>query len=390
MIKRNTGVYYLTQIAHSLIFTIPIWVVFYQRLFTPVQISILAVVSYAAQMAMELPSGALADIFGRKRIVAISYLIGALAFVIYPLGGEFWHFLILAILIGLSDSFKSGAEEALIYDTFVEEHSHAFEKVYAKGNMLYQMGLISATLVGGILYQHNIGLPFLLYGISLLVGFIITLLYIEPNIDSEKFTVRNYIKQIKLGFREIFRDKITTYTSLFYIVIGGITWSNALYLGAYFMVGLGFGDAERGLIQGGTRLLNALIFTFLLQKANLSEKLKIMIFPIFMIISFLPGSLANGWFGVPLFAIALFTTTGRWILLSPITNKQFSSKVRATAISALSLLIGIIYLSIVGISGPVIEHHGIGLMYTILGFLSIFTALPLGIMLLKVRKESLP
>lgn len=337
---------------------------------------------------MELPSGALADMLGRRTTLAISFLIGALSFLLFPFGTEYWHYIVLSALIGLSDSFRSGSEEALIYDTYIEKGSHDFEKVYSKGNLLYQVGLILATLCGGLLYQENEVLPFVMYGLSLIIGCLITLFYIEPNIDSEKFTINNYRKQIKLGIQEVFKDKLTTYTSLFYIIIGGITWSNALYFGSYYMVGLGFGDAERGFIQGGSRLINALLFAIILQKVKLGDKFKIIIFPILMMIAFLPGDFVNGWYGVPLFAIGLLTTTGRWIILSPITNKMFTSKVRATAISVLSLLIGFVYIFTVGISGPIIEHFGIGSMYTILGILSIFIAFPLGIKLLKVRQES--
>lgn len=388
MITRNTKVYYATQVTHALIFTIPIWVVFYQQMFSPVQIAMLAIISFAVQMLMELPSGALADMLGRRTILAISFLIAALSFLLFPFGSEYWHYIVLAALIGMSDSFRSGAEEAIVYDTYIEKESHDFEKVYAKGNMLYQVGLIVAILCGGLLYEQNQALPFVLYGLSLIIGFFITLFYIEPNIDSEKFTISNYKRQIKQGIKEVFKDKLTAYTSLFYIVIGGITWSNALFLGSYYMVGLGFDDAQRGFIQGGARLFNALLFTIVLKKIKLGDKFKIIIFPILMIFAFLPGDLVTGWFGVPLFTVGLLTTTGRWIFLSPITNKMYNSKVRATAISVLSLLIGFIYIFIVGISGPIIQRFGIGSMYTVLGLLSLIIAFPLGIKLLKVREES--
>ena len=388
MIPRNTKVYYATQITHALIFTIPIWVVFYQQMFSPVQIAMLAIISFATQMIMELPSGALADMIGRKTILAISFLIAALSFLLFPFGTEYWHYIVLAGLIGLSDSFRSGAEEAIVYDTYIQKESHDFEKVYAKGNMMYQVGLIVAILTGGLLYQQNQALPFVLYGISLIIGFFITLFYIEPSIDSEKFSISNYRKQMQLGIKEVFKDKLTSYTSLFYIVVGGITWSNALFLGSYYIVGLGFDDAQRGFIQGGARLFNALLFAIIIKRIKLGGKFKIVIFPVLMILAFLPGEFANGWYGVPLFTIGLFATTGRWIILSPITNEMFSSKVRATAISVLSLLIGFIYILIVGISGPFIQRFGIGSMYTILGILSLFIALPLGLKLLKVRKES--
>lgn len=388
MFERNTKIFLATQLTHSLIFTIPIWIVFYQQYITPSQLAVIVMLSYAVQMIMELPSGALADLIGRRTTMIISFLLGAISYLMIPFGTSYMYFIIVNIIIGISDSFRSGAEEAIIYDTYKEKDSHDFEKVNSKGNLVYQTGLIVGTISGGLLYSVNVYIPFVFYGLSLLVGFVLTFFYIEPHIDSEKFTLSNYIKQIKVGTKEVFKDKLTTYTSLFYIAVGGITWTNALYFGSFFMVGLGFDDAQRGFIQGGTRLINALLFTFILKKIKLGDRFKIIIFPIIMIIAFLPGVFLDGWNGVPFFALALLTTTGRWIFLTPITNKMFSSKVRATAISVMSLLIGFVYLFLVGISGVVIERYEIGGMFTVLGIMTIIFVVPLSYLLLKVMRTN--
>ncbi|HRO65745.1 MAG TPA: MFS transporter [Candidatus Dojkabacteria bacterium] len=388
MIGRNTKIFLATQLTHSLIFTIPIWIVFYQNYVTPSQLAVIVMLTYAVQMIMELPSGALADLIGRRSTLIISFLLGAISYILISFGTSYLYFVIINVIVGISDSFRSGAEEAIIYDTFKEKDSHEFEKINSKGNLVYQTGLIVGTISGGLLYSVNVYIPFILYGMSLLVGFLLTFFYIEPKIDSEKFTLNNYIKQIKTGTKEVFKDKLTTYTSLFYIAVGGITWTNALYFGSFFMVGLGFDDAQRGFIQGGTRLINALLFTYILKKIKLSERFKIVIFPIIMTLAFLPGIFLEGWVGVPFFALALLTTTGRWILLTPITNKMFSSKVRATAISVMSLLIGFVYLFLVGISGFVVERYEIGGMYTVLGVMTIIFVVPLAYLLLKVRTST--
>lgn len=385
MIERNTKVFLATQLTHSLIFTIPIWIVFYQNYVTPIQLGVIVMLTYAVQMIMELPSGALADLIGRRTTILFSFLLGAISYLLIPFGTSYLYFIIINIILGVSDSFRSGAEEAMVYDTYKEVDSHEFEKVNSKGNLVYQTGLIIGTITGGLLYNVNVYIPFVFYGMSLLVGFVLTYFYIEPLIDSEKFSMKNYVNQIKIGTKEVFKDKLTTYTSLFYIAVGGITWTNALYFGSFFMVGLGFDNAERGFIQGGTRLINALLFTFILKKMKLGERFKIVIFPIVMTLAFLPGIFLEGWVGVPFFALALLTTTGRWIFLTPITNKMFSSKVRATAISVMSLLIGFVYLFLVGISGFVIERYEIGGMYTVLGVMTIIFVVPLAYLLLKVK-----
>lgn len=381
MLVQNNRIYLLTQFLHSLIFTIPIWIAYYQGFLNPVQIATIVGFQYALQVVMELPSGALADILGRKKSLAFGFGLGAASLLLFPLATDFWHFLALAALGGASDSFRSGSEEALIYDTHKQENSDGFEKLYSHGNLIYQAGLIIGTLTGGFLYQVHIFLPYILYGVSLVIGMIASLFYIEPKIDSAKFTLQNYIRQINQGFRESFKDRLTTLTSLYYIAVGGITWTNALFFCTYFILGLGFTDGENGLIQGSARLINALLITYVISRIKLSDRFKVLIFPVIMLAGFLPGAFVTGWAGVPFAEIAMLSGTLRWVLLTPLTNKVFSSNVRATAISSLSLLIGIVYVVIVTISGPVIDTRGIGTMYTLIGLISLVTVVPLAYLL---------
>ncbi len=91
--------------------------------------------------------------------------------------------------------------------------------------------------------------------------------------------------------------------------------------------------------------------------------------------------------GLPFIQAAMMATTARMIVLSPLANEVFSSKYRATAISLLSMLIGVVYIVMTSISGYVIPNYGIKTMYTILGVISLFTVLPLTHKLLHIRKE---
>jgi hypothetical protein len=77
---------------------------------------------------------------------------------------------------------------------------------------------------------------------------------------------------------------------------------------------------------------------------------------------------------------AMFSSTARWTVLTKFTNAEFDSRKRATAISALSMLIGIIYVGLVLASGPVISWWGsASVMYTVLGIATAVLVLPLGI-----------
>ncbi len=116
--KWNTGIFYVTYFFRSLSFTIPIWIVYYQGKISASEISYLVTLQYLAQMLLELPSGALADLIGRRITDLIGWIVGALSFFFFPFATKFWHFLVLALMVGLFDSFRSGSEEALLYDTY--------------------------------------------------------------------------------------------------------------------------------------------------------------------------------------------------------------------------------------------------------------------------------
>lgn len=387
--ERNKYIHYLSQFFHSLIFIIPIWIVYYQGKLTIPQISFLVSFQYIVQMLMELPSGAFADLVGRRNTLVIAFLIGSLSFLLFPFVSVFWHFLIFLFFVGVSDSFRSGAEEALLYDSFKEANKESqYGKVYGNGNIIYQAGLIIATALGGFLFTINNLLPYIAYGISMLFGTITVYLYIEPKIDSEKFNARNYFNQIKLGSKEIFKNLYTKYLSLFYIFVGGIAWSSTLYFNEFMMVDLGFTDQVRGYLTAGMRLVNVILIATVLKNAKIFNKTRtILFFPIVMLFAYLPGLLIKDTWGIIFIQSAMIATTARWIILSPLINQAFSSKYRATAISTLSLLIGVVYIFLTGISGPIIENYTTRAMYTLLGVFTLLTVVPIAYRLLKIEKE---
>ncbi|WP_372881286.1 MFS transporter [Psychromonas sp.] len=108
----------------------------------------------------EVPSGALADILGRKHLlVATSLLmmaeIALLAFV--PLGNVeiiFWAFLLNRILSGLAEAMASGADEAIAYDALVDEgRAEDWPKVLSLQMRLQSIAFVINMTVGALIYD---------------------------------------------------------------------------------------------------------------------------------------------------------------------------------------------------------------------------------------------
>ncbi len=387
IVNRNRLIFYTTQLLHSLVFTAPIWIVFYQSRITIPELTILVTFQYLIQMAFEVPSGALADLIGRRNTNLLGFVMGAMGYLLFPFASNIIHFALLTFLMGAADSFRSGSEEALIFDTYKQANRESeYGKIYANSNMIYQLGLILSSALGGIMYDFQVMLPYVVYGSCLALGAFIGGLYIEPVIDSEKFSVNNFLIQMRDGAKEATRTEYSKYLSLFYIFVWGIAWSSTLYFNEYILIDLGFGNTHRGLMFAAMRAINVVIIASVLKNQRLFNfKRSVLFFPIVMLLAFLPGKFLDGFFGVPFIQLAMIATTARWIILSPMTNAVFSSKYRATAISILSLLIGVVYIGLTGISGFVIANFGIRAMYSLLGILSAVTVLPLSIKLITLK-----
>ena len=384
--KRNISIYYITSFLDSLVFVMPIIIVFLNGVITPVQVSFIYGWRYFVQFITELPTGAIADMFGKKISVILSFICFVICYSLLPFAKNFWDVFLIYSFSGLGNSLSSGATEALIYDSLVQDKKTSqFPSIQTNQNLYYQIGLIMSTLIGGFMFQITHLLPFFSYAFASFISFILSFFYFEPIVDTIKFTLQNYILQIKLGVKELFKKTHITKISLFYIIVGGITWSCAMYFNSYMLVDLKFNDTMRGILEGGLRLINLIVLTrFLKNKRFFTRKNSFLFFPIAMIFGLLPGIFLNGYLGLPFIALSMMSASARWVILGKYTNDEFDSNYRATAISALSMGVGLLYIIITVASGPIISSFGgVRTVYTILGILSILLVLPLSISIVK-------
>jgi len=386
---RNIWIFTWAEVGRSLVFMIPVWIAFLQDRISISQISIYVAVTFATQLILELPTGALADLIGRKRTIVLAYFVDAVQYLLFAFAITFPQYIMLAVISGLGEALRSGSLEALVYDSLKQDRDEGlFTKVMAKQGLRFQIGLMVSTFLGGFLYTFWQPLPFVLTGLLLLGSTIFSMYFVEPLIDSEKFGMRNYLRQIKWGAIEAFKTQKHRLISLYYIAVGSISWMCAIYFNDYILIDLGFDASTRGVIASVLRLINiALLAKLLTNEKIFTFSRTIIFFPILMIVGFMPGYWLSGYWGVPFVGLAMMSSTARWILLGKYTNAIFSSKYRATAISTLSMAIGAIVVVGVAISGPIMERWGdTRLIYTLLGILSMVTIPPLAYKLLKTHE----
>ena len=139
----------------------------------------------AGMVLFEVPTGVVADTWGRRA----SYLLGsvtlALSTVLYWLAWQakapFWAWAVTSVLLGLGFTFFSGATEAWLVDALkFTGFKGNLETVFAKGQIVGGVAMLSGSVLGGLVAQWtNLGVPYLLRGLALLVTFVVAFLYMR-------------------------------------------------------------------------------------------------------------------------------------------------------------------------------------------------------------------
>jgi len=375
------------SVFRSLYFMVPVWVSMELKYISLTQVAIIDIVILMSALVLELPTGALADLIGRKKSISISFLISALAYFLFAYANSFYWFLIAGLGFGLGDALLSGSLEALVFDTLKQNRKeHTFSEVNNKNSLIFNYSIFVAIILGGLIFEKSYHLPSVLTGVSMAIAGIISLKFIEPDIDSEKFTLKNYLLQTKMGFKELFKNKQARDISLFYILVGAFSWPIVLTFKNFALVDLGLSERNIGFILGFVSLFAVQVLHIFIRK-KVFEKMRIVFLsPAILLSIFLPLSFL---YKIPNIVVMVFfvalVSSMRWNVLGRLSNQCYSSKNRATAISSLSMMISLAYIAILAFFSILNEYteHSIKIIFLIMGLGSIFLLLPISLKLAK-------
>ena len=139
----------------------------------------------AGMVLFEVPTGVVADTWGRR----VSYLLGsvtlAVSTVLYWLAWQahapFWAWAVTSVLLGLGFTFFSGATEAWLVDALkFTGFKGNLESVFARGQIVAGAAMLSGSVLGGLVAQWtNLGVPYLLRGLALVVTFVVAFAYMR-------------------------------------------------------------------------------------------------------------------------------------------------------------------------------------------------------------------
>jgi MFS family permease len=217
-LKHNILKMYFLKGVNCFMIVMPIIVIFFQENnLTITEIMILQAV-YSLTIAMlEIPSGFLADSFGRRNSIFISTVFSFIGYIILSTYVGFNQYLIAEILLGIGASLISGADSAIIYDTLLElNDKNSYTKIEGKNYAIGNFSEAIAGLLGGYLAIASISLglylPMYIQTFVVMLSIPIAYSLVEPK---RTFKIAKSLKSILI----IVQDTLITNKKLKWYII---------------------------------------------------------------------------------------------------------------------------------------------------------------------------
>ena len=137
----------------------------------------------------EVPTGVFSDFLGRRGTMIFGAAFGTFAGLCYALGFSYWILLLGGIFEGISRSFFSGNNDALLYDSIdPDRRKEQYPHLLGKTSSMFQLALGISATVGGFVAQHSLSLVVWLSVIPQFLCFILSFWIIEPKVHYQKTT----------------------------------------------------------------------------------------------------------------------------------------------------------------------------------------------------------
>lgn len=390
-LKRNVYKNYVYILLQNIDLTRGIWMIYLaSKGMTLTQLGLLETIFHITSFAMEVPTGAVADIFGRKISRILGRILSLVSVILLLVANSFLWFAISFIFTALSYNLESGAGDALVYDSLKEiGEEHSYMKILGRKELFYQVARVISFSFGGYLATKSYNVAFLLTIIIAIITILQSLTFIEPTIGkvTSKLQHKNvFIEQLKSSVRVIKNTPKVGFLIIFTEIIMAFCTCIFFYLQIY-LKGNGYSEGVIGIIYAISSLTSALVSTqvYLIEK-KIKEQRLLLIIP-FITIGCIWG-IALSKFHYVFFVLLMVSEGIIYVSISDYINKMIPSENRATILSFTSMAFSFFMITLFPFIGLIGDRYSLTTAFKSLGVLGIvFVLINSYILLVKANKE---
>jgi len=350
-------------------------------------IMILQAVYSVSILVLEIPSGYLADVIGRKKTLILGAILGFMGLAGYSMSYTFWGFLIAEIVLGFGQSFISGADSALLYDTLLNMKKQ--KKYIRYEGQMVSIGNVSealAGLAGAGLATISLRMNYYVQTGIAFAAVPIAFLLVEPVVH-QQLKVLKFRTILQIVNYSLIQNGKLRQNIIFSSIIGACTLIMAWFVQPYFQ------EVSLPLPLFGIfwTMLNLTVgiaaFTAYRFERRIGQK-----FTIIMIAVLIPsGYLLAGWFqslwGISIIFFFYFIRGLATPVLKDYINRDTSSEIRATVLSVRNMIIRLTFILIGPAMGYLSDHKGLSTSLYSGGSVFLFLALFMALFITVIRKD---
>lgn len=367
---KNIKIYKRYSIFNNLIILGPIITLFFiAKGLSFTEIFIVNSVSALTTILFEVPTGAIGDRISRKSSLIIGSVLVCMSLLIYIVAPSFSFILIGEVVFAIGVTFRSGTEQALLYDSLknnnMEKEFSAIIGV-ARSNMFYAQGI--GSIFAGLIYVKSMYLPFYFSAFFMLVAGFIAMKFEEPHIDRDSHNVKKQFTHIKESFYYAYRHPRIFSVILFSVIF--ILFSR---------IGFNYYQPYMEAVHVPTAMFGFVFFLFNMIAAyaskhatwflNHTKPRSLMVLSFLIVISFIGLGLTHVWVGIVFFGFQQLARGYRAPVFQKYINKRIPSDKRATIISIQSFSHAIVVAVLGPAAGYLLDHTSIFTSHLVIGIL---------------------
>ena len=354
-LKSNIYKLYAIKIAKWFMLYMPFMIPFYQdNGLDLTQISILKAIYSISIVVLEIPSGYLADILGRKKTLIIGSLLGFFGFFTYSISYGFIGFLIAEVILGFGQSLISGADSAMLFDTLDEmKRKDEYVKFEGRITSIGNLAETIAGIIGGLLVGISLRFPYIVQTGVAFIAVPASLMLYEPLRNTKMLNVsfKHILNIVKFS---LYDNKELRWNILHSSIIGAATLTMATLIVQPYLLQIKLPLFYFGIIWPALNLTVAAIalYAYKIEK-KLDKSKSLIIITLFIPLGYIALSQVVAFWGIAILFIFYIIRGFATPVLKDYINQLTDSNVRATVLSVRNFVIRIFF----AIIGPFIGWY---------------------------------
>lgn len=353
----------------------PVVVLFYQDNGMGMhEIFILKSIYSLAIVVLELPSGWLADVWGRRKTLLLGAVLGSAGFLMYSFSYGFWAFVAAEIVLGAGHSFVSGADSAMLYESLkADKKSDRYVKhegrITSAGNFAEALAGIAAGFLAAISLRTPFYFQFIVA--SMAIPAAITLKEPLVQVTTHMHSLKRMVGAIK---NTLWKETDLRVAILLSAATGTATLTFAWLVQPFFKA-IGLPVEWFGILWTALNLSVGVSSAFAYRfEGRLNRKKEVFLIVVLLTLGYLFSGLTILREGL-VFLFVFYLVRGlATVIFKNYINQYTPSEIRATILSVRNFIIRISFAVIGPLLGWMTDHISLKMAFILAGFIYLVAA----------------